>query len=168
MGRVSQNENLDDNQNNSEKKDYEFDFFVSYSFKDHDFANWIADQLKKSGYRVFIASVDIPSGDNFVLSMQRGIIVSERAVLVLSNNYLKSIFSQPEWAVFFKSDPEGLKRKLFPVKIDDCSPEGLLGPIVYADISNLSQKDAKWKILTEAKSVIIGKRQMKYKNPFKK
>jgi hypothetical protein len=45
------------------------------------------------------------------------------------------------------SDPQSIDRKLLPVKVKDCKPEGLLAPIVYVDLVGLSAVAAKQALL---------------------
>jgi hypothetical protein len=96
---------------------------------------------------VVIQAWDFRPGGNFVLDMQRAAVESKRTIAVLSETYLKSAFTQPEWAAAFVSDPQSIDRKLLPVKVKDCKPEGLLGPIVYVDLVGLSAVAAKQALL---------------------
>jgi TIR domain len=72
---------------------------------------------------------------------------SQKTIAVLSESYLKSSFTQPEWAAAFASDPESLERKLLPVRVKECKPEGMLRSIVYVDLVGLSQVDAEQALL---------------------
>jgi hypothetical protein len=96
---------------------------------------------------VVIQVWDFRPGGNFVLDMQRAAVESRRTIAVLSETYLKSAFTQPEWAAAFVSDPQSIDRKLLPVKVKDCKPEGLLAPIVYVDLVGLSSEAAKQALL---------------------
>jgi hypothetical protein len=110
------------------------DFFVSYNRADKQWAEWIAWTLEEAGYSVVIQAWDFRPGGNFVLDMQRAATESHRTIAVLSETYLKSAFTAPEWAAAFASDPQSLGRKLLPVRVKECQPTGLLGPIVYVDL----------------------------------
>ena len=123
------------------------DFFVSYNRADKQWAEWIAWTLEEAGYSVVIQAWDFRPGGNFVLDMQRAAAESQKTIAVLSESYLKSSFTQPEWAAAFASDPQSLERKLIPVRVKECKPEGMLRPIVYVDLVGLSQTDAKQALL---------------------
>jgi hypothetical protein len=123
------------------------DFFVSYNRADKQWAEWIAWTLEEAGMTVVIQAWDFRPGGNFVLDMQRAVVESKRTIAVLSETYLKSAFTQPEWAAAFVSDPQSIDRKLLPVKVKDCKPEGLLGPIVYVDLVGRSAAEAKQLLL---------------------
>jgi len=110
------------------------DFFISYNKADRERAEWIARQLREAGYSVIIQADDFGPGANFVLEMDRAAREAERTVAVLSPDYLTAVFTHPEWAAAFAGDPTGRKRKLIPVRVRECQPEGLLAQIVYIDL----------------------------------
>lgn len=123
------------------------DFFISYNRADKQWAEWIAWTLEEAGYSVVIQAWDFRPGGNFVLDMQRAAAESHKTIAVLSESYLKSSFTQPEWAAAFAQDPESLERKLIPVRVKECKPEGMLRPIVYVDLVGLTEADAKQTLL---------------------
>lgn len=123
------------------------DFFISYNCFDRPWAEWIAWILEEAGYSVIIQAWDFRPGGNFILDMQRATAETQRTIAVLSDTYLKSAFTQPEWAVAFAQDPTALERKLIPVRVKECEPEGMLKPIVYVDLVGTSKSEAKQKLL---------------------
>ncbi|MEM6835243.1 MAG: TIR domain-containing protein [Cyanobacteria bacterium P01_C01_bin.120] len=124
------------------------DFFISYNRFDKNWAEWIAWTLEEEGYSVIIQAWDFRPGDNFILNMQRVAAETQKTIAVLSDTYLKSAFTQPEWAAAFAQDPSALERKLIPVRVKYCEPEGMLKPIVYVDLVGVSKAEAKQKLLT--------------------
>jgi len=123
------------------------DFFVSYNRADKQWAEWIAWTLEAAGYSVMIQAWDFRPGGNFVLDMQRAAAESQKTIAVLSESYLKSSYTQPEWAAAFAQDPQSLERKLIPIRVKECKPEGMLRPIVYVDLVGVSETDAKQTLL---------------------
>jgi hypothetical protein len=115
------------------------DFFVSYTSADRPWAEWIAWELEHAGHNVIIQAWDILPGANFVLAMDQAARVAERTVAVLSPAFLESPYCAPEWAAAFHADPTGTQRKLVPVRVRDCNPDGLLGSVVYVDVVGLSE-----------------------------
>ncbi len=109
-------------------------FFISYNKADRDRAQWIARQLRDADYTVIIQADDFGPGSNFVLEMDRAAKEAERTIAVLSPDYLTALFTHPEWAAAFAKDPTGKDRKLIPVRVRECQPEGLLGQVVYIDL----------------------------------
>src|SRR5271165_6804230 len=123
------------------------DFFVSYTKTDKAWAEWIAWTLEAAGYSTVIQAWDFLAGYNFVLEMQRAATEANRTIAVLSQKYLESAFTQPEWASAFAQDPEGKTRKLIPVRIAACELTGILAPIVYLDLVGLPENDARTALL---------------------
>lgn len=123
------------------------DFFVSYNRNDKQWAEWIAWTLEEAGYSVVIQAWDFRPGGNFVLDMHRAVAETQKTIAVLSNTYLASAFTQPEWAAAFADDPESFKRKLVPIKVRECKPTGLLRPLQYVSLIGISEAEAKQRLL---------------------
>jgi hypothetical protein len=115
------------------------DFFISYTSADRAWAEWIGYVLEEEGFTVTIQAWDFQPGSNFVVEMQKAATEAERTIMVLSPDYLKSQFGSAEWAAAFAEDPEGLARKLLPIMVRQCSPTGLLRPLVH--ISLVGEED---------------------------
>lgn len=110
------------------------DFFVSYTGVDRTWAEWIAWQLEENGYQVVIQSWDFRPGGNFVLDMQKAVSECERTIAVLSPDFLRSKYVQPEWAAAFSKDPTGEFNNLLLVRVRECEVPGLLKQINYIDL----------------------------------
>ena len=123
------------------------DFFISYTRSDQAWAEWIAWTLEAAGYSTVIQAWDFLAGSNFVLEMQRAATEANQTIAVLSQKYLDSSFTQPEWAAAFAQDPQGKKQKLIPVRIAACELKGFLAPIVYLDLVGLPENDARTALL---------------------
>jgi TIR domain-containing protein len=87
-------------------------------------AEWIAGSIESAGYEPIIQAWHFRPGENFVLRMQEGAAQTDFTIAVLSETYLKSEFTQPEWAAAFAQDPTGKKRKLIPVRVPSVSSQG--------------------------------------------
>jgi hypothetical protein len=118
-------------------------FFVSYNGRDKQWAEWIAWILEEAGYSVIIQAWDFRPGSNFVLEMQNATVQAEKTLAVLSSNYLNALYTHPEWAAAFAQDPKGQKRTLIPIRVSECEIKGLWQQIVYADLVNLAEAEAK-------------------------
>lgn len=123
------------------------DFFISYTGVDSNWAEWVAYTLEDKGFTTIIQAWNFRPGSNFVLEMQKATTTAQRTIMVLSPEYLKSVFAAPEWAAAFAQDPEGMKRKLVPVVVKDCQPQGLLAPIVHISIVGLEEATARTRLL---------------------
>ena len=67
------------------------------------------------------------------MRMQQATTEADITIAVLSEGYLKSEYTQPEWAAAFAPDPTGEKRRLIPVRVADCALTGMLSQIIYID-----------------------------------
>lgn len=123
------------------------DFFVSYNSRDEGWAKWIGWILEQAGYTTIIQAWDFGSGGNFMLDMQRATLDCERTLGVLSPNALSAPFVQQEWAAALADDPTGQKRKLVPVRVSACKPEGLYRAILYIDLVGMGKDDARARLL---------------------
>jgi tetratricopeptide (TPR) repeat protein len=118
-------------------------FFISYNKADRAWAEWIAWQLEEAGYSTVNQAWDFRPGGNFILDMQRAATQCERTIAVLSPDYLRSKFTQPEWAAAFAQDPTGEKSTLLPVRVRECDLTGLLPQTVYIDLLGLEESAAR-------------------------
>lgn len=75
--------------------------------------------------------------------MQRAAAAARRTIAVLSPDYLESRFAAPEWVAAFAQDPEGVERKLVPVRVRDCALDGMLRTIVNIDLVGLDEAAAR-------------------------
>src|SRR5580693_486100 len=121
--------------------------FISYNRADRDWAEWIAGAIESAGYEPIIQAWHFRPGQNFVLRMQEAAAQTDFTIAVLSEAYLKSEYTQPEWAAAFAQDPTGEKRQLIPVRVTPCSLQGLLKQIIYVDLVNLGEQDAERALL---------------------
>jgi len=110
------------------------DFLITYTTVDEEIAEWVAFCLEDAGYQVIFQKWDFRPGNNFVLLMNRALIVAKQTIAILSPAYEEALFTQPEWAAIFSDDPKGIKRGLIPVRVVDFKPKGLLKGIIYIDL----------------------------------
>jgi hypothetical protein len=118
------------------------DFFISYTQADREWAEWIAATLEASGYSTVLQAWDFAPGSNFVVEMQNAAASARKTIAVLSPDYLNSAYATSEWAAAFALDPTSTQRKLIPVRVRECAPEGLLKAIVFIDLVGLNKQEA--------------------------
>lgn len=123
------------------------DFFISYNGADRQWAEWIGWTLEDAGLSVVVQAWDFRAGENFPLEMQKALTNSKQTLIVLSENFLRADYTQPEWAAVFARDPRAEQRALVPVRVGVCNPEGLLLPLIYIDLVGLSEDEARTALL---------------------
>ena len=110
------------------------DFFISYTGVDAEVAEWIAGCLEDAGYKVIFDKWDFRPGNNFILLMNQALYRANHLLAILSPAYQEALYTMPEWATAFADDPQGLNRKLIPIRVKEFKPSGLLKTIIYIDL----------------------------------
>jgi tetratricopeptide (TPR) repeat protein len=119
------------------------DFFVSYTQADRAWAEWLAWELETAGYTTVLQAWDMPAGTAFVHAMDQAVQATRHVVLVLSPAYLRSEMAEAEWRPGFKADPSGEQRRLLPVRVEACEPQGLLADRVWIDLVGTDEATAR-------------------------
>jgi len=135
-----------------------WDFFVSYTRDDQQWAEWIAWELEQAGYKVLIQAWDMTPGSNWVFSMNDGVQRSERMIAVLSSEYTRSLYGTVEWQGAFKDDPLGAQRKLLVARVEKCDRPGPLGQVVSFDLFGLPEDAAREALVRAAQLAVSGGR----------
>ncbi|MGI5455566.1 toll/interleukin-1 receptor domain-containing protein [Streptomyces sp. CA-249302] len=133
------------------------DFFVSYTAADRAWAAWIAWQLEEAGYGVLVQAWDFVPGSNWPVGMEKGVTECERTIAVLSPAYMESVYGRQEWQAVQRADPLGLTRRLLPVRVAPCEPDGMLSALVYVDLVGLSPQAAAERLLTGVRAARTGR-----------
>ena len=134
-----------------------WDFFVSYTQADEDWAEWIAWQLEAAGYQVLLQVWDMVPGNNWTIAMREGMQRADRTLAVLSPAYLASTYGRTEWQAAYEADQRGFERKLIPVRVVECDRPGVLGEIVSFDLFGLSAEKAKALLLRKVDVIRSGR-----------
>jgi hypothetical protein len=136
-----------------------WDFFVSYTKTDQEWAEWIAWILEENDYRVLIQAWDIVPGANWIHDMDAGTRKADRTMAVLSDAYLKSEYGMAESLAAWARDPTGSDRKLLVARIAPTDRKGLLAGVVDVDLFGLAEADARVVVLDMAESAVKGRRK---------
>lgn len=123
------------------------DFFVSYTGTDSNYATWIAELLEANNYSVTIQAWDFRPGDNFVAKINEALVECQKLVVILSRSYLNSKWCETEWTSKLAQQMNLQERRIIPIRIEPIDLAGLLSPIVYIDIVDKSEDDARCEIL---------------------
>ncbi len=134
-------------------QDAQTDFFLSYHSADRRWAEWIAWELEEKKYSTTLEAWDFQAGDNAILKIDQATKAARRTIMILSPDYLHAPQAQAEWAAAFRQDPTGQNRTLLPVRVRECSPQGLLASLVYIDLVGLDNLAARTKLLAEVKGI---------------
>jgi hypothetical protein len=78
--------------------------------------------IERAGYQPIIRAWAFRPRENFVLRMQEAAAETDLTIAVLSEDYLKAEFTQPEWAAAFARDPTGK----WEIPFERCTSAGFL------------------------------------------
>jgi hypothetical protein len=121
------------------------DFFVSYTARDRQWAEWIAWELEEAGQTVQIQAWDFVG--NWVLLMDEAMRETARTIAVLSPHFFESRYTPSEWANAFRLDPTGEKDLLIPVRVAEVELKGIFAQLTYVDLVGLPEAEASERLL---------------------
>ena len=109
--------------------------FLSHSSKDKPFVRELHRRLVRDGVTCFFDEESIDWGANFVTSLEKGIDECEFFVAILSPDFVQSKWVELERTSTMADDPAAVKRKMRPLKLEDCELPRFLKPIQSIDVS---------------------------------
>ena len=109
------------------------DFFVSRAGADAPFADAIGRILEDAGHRVVLQQWDF-ANRNFMERMHAALSSGARVIALLSNDYLSSKHCEAEWLNAIATDPLNTKARLIMLRVNECTPRGLLMALAYWDL----------------------------------
>jgi uncharacterized protein YjbI with pentapeptide repeats len=122
--------------------------FISYSFKDKDFAKRINEELMRRGILTFLWEKDSPGGKPLKTIMTEGVKSKDRVLLIASAHSLKSEACQFELTEGRKKQENIWEDVLFPIHIDD-----YLFELKKESIRPKEKQEEYWKNITELKDL---------------
>jgi hypothetical protein len=125
------------------------DFFISYTGADSDRATWVAELLEDNDYSVTIQAWDFRPGDNFISKINEALLECKKVIVILSKSYLESKWCEMEWTSKLAEQAKLKEGCIIPIRIEPIDLKGLLSPIVYIDIVDKTEDEAKRRILSE-------------------
>ncbi|MGA9771422.1 MAG: toll/interleukin-1 receptor domain-containing protein [Blastocatellia bacterium] len=93
--------------------------FISYSSKNHNFAERLNADLQNKGVRCWFAPEDIKIGDKFRQRIDEAIHVQDKLLLILSEDSMASAWVELEVEAAMERERRENRLVLFPVRIDD-------------------------------------------------
>jgi hypothetical protein len=93
--------------------------FISYSSKDHEFAERLYADLQNKGVRCWFAPEDLRIGDKFRQRIDESIRLYDKLLLALSEDSISSSWVEDEVESALERERNENRLVLFPVRIDD-------------------------------------------------
>jgi hypothetical protein len=95
-----------------------FSCFISYSSKDHEFAEKLTWDLRRRGVRCWFAPEDMRIGDKIRQSIDEAILKQEKLLLILSRTSIQSDWVEKEVETAFDVERKRKTTILIPVRLD--------------------------------------------------
>ena len=136
--------NKHNNENNLELpklKSDDLKVFISYSSIDEIYANNVHKMLTEADIECFLASDNIKGGEDWEPQIFKRLLNSNFFILMLSENFLKSIWCNQEAGIAFLQYKHN-DVPLIPIKIDDTEPYGIfrgVQRVKYDDFNSLEE-----------------------------
>ena len=92
-------------------------FFISYTSKDSEKAQWIGWTLKDLGHEAFVHEWEIGGGQDIAEWMESKLDESDHLIGVFSPDYIDAAYSKSERHAAYWSDPLGRERYFMPVVV---------------------------------------------------
>jgi len=104
--------------------------FLSHSSADLGFANVLASDLKLAGYDVWLDRWEIGLGQSIPESISNGLDTADALIILLSKDYLKSVFCRDEWQGYYMKY-KAADARIITIIIDDSTPPTILASRKY-------------------------------------
>ena len=93
--------------------------FISYSSKDHEFAQRLHDDLQNNGVRCWFDREDIKIGEKIRPTIDRQIRLRDKLLVILSENSINSEYVGDEVEAALEEENKSRRLVLFPIRLDD-------------------------------------------------
>ncbi len=108
-----------------------YDLFLSHGSPDKPWVETLARELEALGLEVFLDSVEIKTGQNFVLRLSEGLGQSRFLVLIMSSQTFGRPWVDQEWTAFLAE--HGPAGRVLPVLIEAAEVPAILKAIQYLE-----------------------------------
>src|SRR6266851_4383184 len=135
----------------TENDDFAYDVFISYSAKDR---SWVRGELLSSlesrGLRVCIDFRDFVPGAPSVTEMERSVLTSRKTLLILTPEYLESMWAEFEQLMLQTLDPANRKLRLIPLLKAKCDLPLRIRYLTYINFTEPENQEVAWSRLLAA------------------
>ena len=131
--------------------DFRIDVFISYSSVNKDWARKdLLSALERAGLRVCIDFRDFKAGKPAIQNMRDSILESRHTLLVLTDAYLKSGWTELENLLSQTIDPANRQERIIPLLKENCVPPLEINYLTHVNFFDPDDWDIAWKQLFEA------------------
>ncbi|MBD3305911.1 TIR domain-containing protein, partial [candidate division KSB3 bacterium] len=119
-----------------QKEDTMSSAFLCHSSDDKEFVEQLYHRLARDGVECFFDEKSVKWGQNWVLTLGEGLDTCEHIVLVLSQAFCRSKWTQLEWSSIL-AEEAGTTKSLLALKLEECETllPRFLKPLQHIDVS---------------------------------
>jgi len=116
--------------------------FISYSHKDKEWVkDYLLTNLENRGIPCHIDYRDFEIGQPSLINMEKAVEICDKTILVYTKTWVNSGYSQFEAIILQTDDPIGLKGKVLPLMLEECTLPKRLNMFTYADFTDKTEWD---------------------------
>ena len=112
---------------------FEFDVFLSHSYKDKPVVRALAERLRAAGLRVWYDEWAINIGDSIPTKIEDGLLHSQVLLFFMSANAFGSDWADLESQTILFRDPLNRELRFIPLRLDDAPIIGAMAQYKYLD-----------------------------------
>lgn len=124
--------------------------FLSHNHADKPFVHRLANDLTAQDIRYWLDEAEIKFGDSLIQKIRSGIDNVDYVVAILSPNSIKAPWVEKELDVAMTQEINNRRIKVLPLLLQPCDLPGFLLGKFFADFTNPSSYDLKFKRLVES------------------
>lgn len=117
--------------------------FISYSSRDKELVEVIANRLEMDGHRVSLDSILMKPGDNVSRKIHDGLEQADVVLFVVSLNSLRSEWGQREFVAISLQQLSEQRQRVIPIRLDHCEVPSYLIDRLYIDFADDFQNGLK-------------------------
>ncbi|MCX6027978.1 MAG: toll/interleukin-1 receptor domain-containing protein [Chloroflexi bacterium] len=130
---------------------YPYDVFISYSPADADWVwGWLVPRLKAAGPAICTDQESFDVGVPRLINMENAVAASRHTLLVLTEAWVQSHWTQYEALLVQTDDPSGLLQRTLPVLRGPCTPPPRIAMLTHADLSSERNGETEFAKLLDA------------------
>ena len=127
------------------------DLLISHNKADRAWAEWMVWELEDLGYTVAVQSLEMRSGFDVSLEMDKAAAVAERIFILISPAYVPLLASHPEKVHPLFRDEPGRPAAVTALRVGKCAIKGLLGGAGLLDLVGRDEASARQALAAAAK-----------------
>ncbi|SNQ46217.1 putative WD-40 repeat protein [Frankia canadensis] len=133
---------------------------------DQGWAEWLAWVLEEVGLKIWLRNWDSVAGTQQTEQVQHVLSGARHVAAVVSPATLAAMSARPEWRAAMDTDPDGRRRRLLVIRVEECEPPALLGQVRPIDLFGLAEEAARGHLLAAFEAVDSGRAKPRDAPPF--